>query len=164
MAINLLQVSIEIIKNEMKLFLVIFLLISSSCVSFARGQVPNVAKSYIDGNVPIAKNFHAFLVRDLRAYLQPQLGRNITVNYELLRKIPTQAGVADPKFYIWVTVFKQNKLIREGAVRVAAIDRTGFEVTHFVNRQQIVTKPDILSNIFPALLIPKILTKAGVNP
>jgi hypothetical protein len=146
----------------MKLFLVIFLLISS-CVSSTGWQAPSVAKSYIDGNIPIAKNFHAFLIRDLRAYLQPELGRNITVNYELLRKIPTQAGVADPKFYLWVTVFKQNKLIREGAVRVAAIDRTGFEVTHFIDRHQIVTKPDILANIFPALLIPKILIKAGVK-
>jgi hypothetical protein len=51
----------------------------------------------------------------------------------------------------------------EGAVRVAAIDGTRFEVTDFLSRQEIKTNPAVLKQVFPAALVETILAKAGVS-
>ena len=69
------------------------------------------------------------------------------MSYELLRKGPTQSGVAYPKYYAWVRVHRHDGLL-EGAVRLAAIDDQRFEVTHFLPAQEIVASPGIES-VFP---------------
>jgi hypothetical protein len=56
-----------------------------------------------------------------------------------------------------------QKFLIEGAVRVVAIDKKWFNVTNFVSRPEIVSRPDSVVSIFPQALIEKIYTKAGVK-
>ena len=130
-------------------------------ISYA--QIPSVAESYIDGDVPEAKDFKPFLVRDLTTYLKRKLGEGVIVDYELLRDVPTQVGVASPKFYLWLKAIKPDKTVIEGAARVAALDKKEFNVTTFLTRDEIRAKPDDLARIFPKALIEKIRAKAGIQ-
>ena len=79
--------------------------------------------------------------------------------------MPTQAGVSYPKYYAWVKIYdEQKKLIDQGAVRVAAEDKTKFEITNFVNLKKIREDSDDLAHTFPAALCPKIVEKAMSIP
>ena len=75
----------------------------------------------------------------------------------------TQSGVAYPKFYVWLHATNAEPSVIEGAIRVAAIDKKRFELTDFVTRAEIVSHPDSVTRIYPAALVEKIHTKAGVK-
>lgn len=128
-----------------------------------QAQIPDLAESHVAANVPSTDDFRPFMIRDLTAYLKATHGDKWTVDYELLRDGPTQSGVANPKFYLWLRATNAEKTVIEGAVRVAAVDKKRFEVTDFVPRSEIVSDPDTLPLIFPQALIEKIHTKAGVK-
>lgn len=115
---------------------------------------------HVEANVPEDKNFESFLVRDLTAFFATNKDKKVTVEFELLRKAATQVGVAYPKYYAWVKVSENGKLTKQGAVRIAAIEKTGFEVTHFVKDDEIRAEPKMIESIFPAPLCPKILELA----
>src|SRR5437016_282957 len=85
-----------------------------------------IQESHIDANVPDASAFDQYLQRDLKSYFS---GANVTV--DLLRRGPTQSGVAYPKFYAWVRAVAPSAAPVEGAVRVEAVDRQKFIVTDF---------------------------------
>ena len=78
------------------------------------------------------------------------------MEFELLRKGPTQSGMSYPKYYLWVKGFEGDKKVIEGAVRVAAIDRKEFSVTDFCTPQELRSDPDLASRVFPAVLVPGI--------
>jgi hypothetical protein len=78
-----------------------------------------------------------------------------------LRNGPTQSGVAYPKYYLWAVVRNKTKIITKGAVRVATIEKTHFEITHFVSEEEIQKNPGRLKSIFPSVLVPSILSEAG---
>ena len=99
--------------------------------------------------------FHAAITRDLTAYFQ-----GATVTYDLLRKEPTQSGVAYPKYYAWVRAVSGGSAV-EGAVRVANIDGERFEVTHFVTAADIRAHPQAIEAVFPAALCDEIRRRAG---
>lgn len=112
--------------------------------------------SHVKGNVPSEKQFHQLLNRDLKASLC-----TADVRYELLRKGPTQVGVALPKFYLWVEgLNEQGEVVTHGAMRVAAIEKEKFEVTHFLTAQEIRTNPAMVKSIFPGSLVAGILQRA----
>lgn len=69
--------------------------------------------------------------------------------------------MAYPKYYAWVKA-GTTPLPKEGAVRVAAIDQTSFEVTNFVSAEEIRKDPGSIESVFPKLLCPAIRRKAGV--
>jgi hypothetical protein len=127
-------------------------------------QIPGVRESHIDGNVPEKKDFDRFLKRDLTAFFQEGTKGRVRVEYELLRKEPTQSGVAFPKFYLWVKAFQGRKLLVEGAARVAAVEKKRFDVVNFREKAEIQKDPDAVANAFPAALVPEILRRAGVKP
>jgi hypothetical protein len=135
------------------------LLLCTSC----QAQISGIAESHIEANVPSPNDFRPFLLRDLTAYLKPTYGERLAVDYELLRDAPTQSGVAYPKFYLWLRAKNTQKFLIEGAVRVVAIDKKWFNVTNFVSRSEIVSRPDSVVSIFPQALIEKIYTKARVK-
>src|SRR5690242_21832060 len=64
----------------------------------------SLALSHIEAHVPSEREFDAFLTRDLEHYFTTKEKKNVTVTYELLRDMPTQTGIAYPKFYAWVIV------------------------------------------------------------
>src|SRR5213078_4351122 len=93
-----------------------------AAVGIACAQGESIAESHIRANLPDKKNFDKFLKRDLEQYFKDSLQKTVHVEYELLRKGPTQTGIAYPKFYAWVTIRDGEKVIDQGAVRVAAIE------------------------------------------
>ncbi|QQG37491.1 MAG: hypothetical protein HYS26_02530 [Candidatus Kaiserbacteria bacterium] len=114
-----------------------------------------VSRSHIDANVPSRADFDTFLKRDLTSYFTQKLGTDAEVKYELLRNSPAQSGVAYPKYYIWVVVDSTNSRL-EGAIRVAAVEKTSFDVTDFVSKDEIMANPNVLQQIFPQDVISKI--------
>jgi hypothetical protein len=125
----------------------------------AQNSGTSLAESHIEGNVPASQNFDTYMKRDLSSYLcegKP----NCRVEYSLLRDGPTQTGIAYPKFYVWVTCFQQDKVLTQGAARVAAIDKQQFHVTDFLSREQILDSPQQVGGIFPAPLVSKIVERA----
>jgi hypothetical protein len=124
-------------------------------------MIDSVRQSHIDANVPPPDLLNKSLERDLVALFSTEKKRPVKVTFELLRKEPTQSGVSFPKYYAWVKINDQGKLIDEGAVRVAAIERTRFEITDFISKESIKKDPDQVDRVFPALLCPAIKAKAA---
>ena len=120
--------------------------------------VSEVAKSHIEGNVPKDK-FDEYLSRDLNNYFCGGVN-DCRVEYEFLRTGPTQTGISYPKYYLWAKCLKGGKITMEGAVRVAAMEQEGFDVTHFISRAQITADPTEVASVFPAPLVDKIVQKA----
>lgn len=123
----------------------------------------DLQRSHIDGNVPEPAEFDKVLARDLRQYFSKDRNKkNVAVEYELLRRAPTQVGVSYPKFYLWVRLAGGKSPQDRGAVRVAAIEKNQFEVTDFVSEEAIRADPDRIYTVFPAALCPLIKTKANL--
>jgi len=99
--------------------------------------IAQIQSSHLEANVPDHSDFDRFLKRDLVAYFSDKFSGPTSVEYELLRKAPTQAGTAFTKYYVWVRVSANGAIRREGAARVAAIGRERFEVTDFLAREEI---------------------------
>jgi hypothetical protein len=133
------------------------LVLTSGCK--AQNSGTSLADSHIEGNVPASQNFDTYMKRDLASFLC-EGAQNCRVEYGLLREGPTQTGIAYPKFYVWVVRFQQDKVLTQGAARVAAIDKQPFHVTDFLSREQILESPQQVGSIFPAPLVSKILQRA----
>ena len=112
--------------------------------------------------IPSVTNFDIFFKRDLDVFFKKD-DANITVEYTMLRDGPTQSGVAYPKYYVWIKVLSEGKLKNEGAARVAAIDKDKFEITDFLSQAEIKAAPENIRRVFPAALISKIESQAGLN-
>jgi hypothetical protein len=137
---------------------------SSQAMDMAEIQVKlaEIQRSHIEGNVPDGDSFSTILNRDLNKFFSPS-GKEVQVEYELLRKEPTQSGVALPKFYLWVVVSSEGKELKQGAMRVAAVEKRGFDVTNFLNRNSIQEDPSIVVGVFPKLLLGRIYELSGVK-
>lgn len=122
---------------------------------------PFLQSSYIEGNVPPPESFEPFLRRDLLTFFNTSGTSTVTrVEFKLLRDAPTQSGVAYPKYYLWVKVFAGSVLQQEGVVRIAAIERKSFEVTDFISKTQVQLEPAKVGSVFPAALVPTIISLA----
>jgi hypothetical protein len=119
-----------------------------------------VRESQIRGNVPDDKDFDRFFKRDLEAYFKDS-DKAVTVEYELLRKAPTQVGVGSPKFYAWVKVYENSVFLEEGAVRVGAVEKKEFVVIQYLPRSEIEKGSERMYQLFPASVIDKIKEKIG---
>jgi hypothetical protein len=126
-------------------------------------QHGSISESHIRGNVPDEKNFDKVLNRDLAAYFHEYIGKAITVEHELLRKEPTQAGVAFPKFYVWVKIYEKERLVEEGAARLAAVEKNHFDIIQYLSRDEIKLDSEKVYKIFPKTIADKIQEKAN-NP
>lgn len=137
-------------------------LLALVAVSLRAQSLDSLQQSHIDGNVPPANKFHEYLRRDLMSYFKAAGFNDVTeVQYELLRDVPTQSGVSYPKYYVWVRVIGRGGMREQGAARVAAIDGTHFEVTHFLPSKN-VSRDSVLS-LFPAALADGILSRAAAH-
>jgi hypothetical protein len=119
----------------------------------------DVQRAHIAANQPPTEQFERLLDRDLKAYFAGHGYPGAVVRYEPLRRGATQSGVALPKYYLWVEV-TSPEAATSGAVRVAAIHRERFEITHFVSRAEIAADPAMLDAIFPAPLVANIRQRA----
>ena len=125
-------------------------------------MMAEIGQSHIDGNVPEQSNFHEFLLRDLRSYYDADKDM-LELTYELLREQPTQVGISFPKYYVWVIVRSNGKIIHQEALLIAAIKKEYFEVFDSLSKQKIPQAPSSVSKIFPHLLTNKIHELAGVE-
>jgi hypothetical protein len=117
-------------------------------------------QSHIDANVPDKKDFDLILKRDLTRYVTDKNDKNIAVTIELLRDVPSQSGVALPKYYCWIE--KRNakgELMEEAAARIAAVNRDHFEVVQYYDRKRLENEQELVSKVFPADVYEKILKK-----
>ena len=136
-----------------------FVLLGSSTSVFAQQLSPpatspneimaRLAQSHIQGNVPDKAHFEKFLARDLTAYFTNKTGKKVTVKYDFLRNGPTQSGVSFPKYYLWVRVFQNRKMLEAGAIRIAAVDRTQFDVTTYLTKAIMERSPEQIYQAFP---------------
>ena len=99
--------------------------------------------------------------RDLTAYFRETTGREVSIEYDLLREAPTQSGLAYPKFYLWVRILNDESMLERGAVRVLAIARNNFEVTDYLSEKAINEQPKLIYDVFPALICEEIEERIG---
>jgi len=117
-----------------------------------------IAQSHIDANVPKAEEFD----QALRYALERRfcgLSRECRIEYEFLRKGPTQSGISYPKYYLWIRCFSEDGLKMEGAVRVSAEDQM-FVVRDFLSAKEIISSPEGVGGIFPVALVDEIRERA----
>ncbi len=147
-------------ERLLKLFLPLAIALSiSASAPLASAQI----ESQLEGNIPSSDVFEKYLKRDIAAYFKDLRHQDVIVTYVPLRDGPTQSGVAYPKYYLWVKILAEGKLVDEGAVRVAAVDRVRFEVTDYAPKSDIVADPTAIESVFPAPLIGKIRLLAGLK-
>jgi len=146
----------------MKNILTLLAIITLGCAqAFAQSSIQ---QSHIEANVPSPSEFKPLLERDLLAYFRASGVPSATaVQFKLLRDGPTQSGVAYPKYYAWVRAVAGSQTLTEGAARIAAIQRTRFEITHFIPSQEIKSNPSEVGSTFPAPLVPEVLSLAGAT-
>lgn len=129
-------------------------------ILYACHPITFIRISHVDANVPASAEFDGMLRRDLLSYFQKGAAPTATdVEFTLLRKRPTQSGIAYPKYYLWVQVLDKKIVLEEGAVRVSAIDRVRFEVTDFVPQAVIRSDQRSVEEVFPQALVEEILAK-----
>jgi hypothetical protein len=143
-------------KSGLTVLTISGLLLAGNCPRSLASPLDDAAKSHVEGNAPPPSKFDKILKRDLTAYFQELKGKGITVKYQYLRKGATQSGVSYPKYYLWVSVYKHKKVIDAGAVRVAAIDQTEFEITDYLSKAQIRKNPKQIDSVFPQPVCVKI--------
>jgi len=115
----------------------------------------DIQKSHLDANIPDQFQFDSLLKRDLEKYFSKK-SKPVVVKWEFLREVATQSGVAYPKYYLWTKVYTEDKLSKEGAVRVAAIDKIRFDITDFVSIKEIKNHSQDIYAIFPSAVCEKI--------
>jgi hypothetical protein len=144
-------------------FLPLLILGFALCGSAVAQSLPlDLQEDHIAANVPSQEVFATYLERDLLAYFRSEVSPEVmSVTSVMLRDGATQSGVAYPKFYLWVQAAGKSGTLAEGAVRLAAIDRKGFEVTHFISSADILADPTRVSSVFPEALAPSIATRAA---
>ena len=141
-----------------------FLFLTLCCsMALCQSLQESIADSHIRANVPDEKHFDKFLRRDLERYFKDRKKKAVTVQYELLRKGPTQTGIAYPKFYAWVTILDHEALVEEGAVRVAAVNKKQFDITDYISRADVERSPGTLDRIFPRPVADKIRERVGLR-
>ncbi len=141
----------------------IFVLFSLGCSSDqpenknTQAEVMNlIQKSHIEANVLPTDLFDSCMQRDLSSYFSKEFNGNVTVDYQMLRDSPTQAGLSWPKYYVWVIIKKQGIIKGKGAARVAAINKERFEVFQFISAEDIENNSTQLNEYFPQSLHGKI--------
>ncbi len=120
----------------------------------------DLQQSRVKAAEPASAEFQRILARDLTAYFAQKFGPGISVQHELLRSAPAQAGTASPEFYAWVTVEKSRSKVDAGAVRGAVIDKKGVRVTEYLSEKIIANAPKSLEAVFPSSLWDDIRTRA----
>jgi len=121
--------------------------------------IDDLLQSHIDANVPPDNVFDRFLQQDLTKYFKPTMGSDFAVQYDFLRRGPTQVGIGYPKFYLSVQITRGRQLLKEGYVRVAAVDRREFLITDFIPQASVLADSTVLDSVFPVLVRAEIMAR-----
>ncbi|MBX9941327.1 MAG: hypothetical protein K2Y32_18840 [Candidatus Obscuribacterales bacterium] len=113
-------------------------------------------------HLPPPDKFHFFLKRDLELHFSSEV-QSARVEYEQLNIVPSQVGVGWPKYFLWVRVFSRNKLVNEGAAKVAAISKEQFFVEDFYSKEQLMKSPLSLRHNFAYNYVAEVFNRAGIE-
>jgi hypothetical protein len=139
-------------------------LVGVSCGGHAQDPMPSRPTSKVEANGAKGGGLSdEYLRRELTSYFCKG-EKDCRVEYEFLREGATQSGVAYPKYYLWVKCFEKGKLTTEGAARVAAIEQKTFDVTNFLQAEDIAATPEVVAKVFPDALVDKIVRRANHRP
>ena len=145
-------------------FLLIAILLLAGASPGCSSILHAIIGSRSDADVPEAKDFDRILTHDLTEYMTDKSDKDVKVTYEMLRDGPTQSGVALPKFYIWIEKrTADGTLIQDAAARIAAVQKTHFDVVQYYDRERIKKEPDLIKQVFPAEVSEKIFKKVGLE-
>jgi len=107
-----------------KIQFTIALLLSIVSIFSIQVNAQSIQENHITANLPgTYEEFTKILEHDLAIYFSKKEKMKVDIEFDLLRKRPTQSGIAYPKFYAWVKVMNDGKTLTQGVVRVAAIDK-----------------------------------------
>ena len=120
-----------------------------------------LASAQVEAHVPPEPEFDRLLQRDLEAYFSASLTPGRRLTYSLLRRNATQSGADFPKYYAWVEIRSPEARVTSGAVRLSAIEKKRFEVTHFLTAEQIRSEPASPTALFPLTLIASLRAQAA---
>ena len=138
-----------------------FLTLLIACIGAVQVSAHVHQNNHITTNLPSTyEEFTEIVQRDLDSYFSKAEKESVSTSYELLRKQPTQSGVAYPRFYAWVVISINNKIIKQGAIRLTAIDGTRVDVTDFIKSDDIVANPSSIESVFPKSLCDGIRQRA----
>lgn len=121
--------------------------------------VRDIQDSHVNANLPPDADIDQVLRRDLGQYFASARGKAVAIDFEWLRKGPTQSGVSFPKFYLWVRLADGASIDDRGAVRVAAVGGSRFEVTDFLSERSIRAEPHAIYRVFPKAVCERISEK-----
>lgn len=146
---------------KISIWCIFFLLLIGCATACAQeNSLAAAQRSHVDANVPDEKDFQKILQRDITKYVTDAGDKNISVTVELLRDKPSQSGVALPKFYIWIVKRDAKRaVIEEAAARIAAVEKTRFDVIQYYTRERILKESDLAQKVFPDDVYEKILAK-----
>ena len=123
-----------------------------NALACARNQAP-------PSDIPRQATFDQELSWAILVYFTTNQSSTVGISYELLRKEPTITGLAYPKYYVWVEVRSDWKLVQAGAARLAAF-RGSLAVTDFLSAEAIRSDTTTVAAIFPMALIHGITRRA----
>lgn len=113
-------------------------------------------------HLPPPDKFQLFLKRDLELHFSSEVP-SVRVEYEQLNIVPSQVGVGWPKYFLWVRIFSRNKLVNEGAAKVAGISREQFLVQDFYSKEQLNKYPLSLRHNFAYNYVAEVFNRAGIE-
>jgi tetratricopeptide (TPR) repeat protein len=136
---------------------------SSDKATAWQNMITMVRLNKIPENIPDAPNFKVFMQRDLEQYFQDPHKKPFTVEYKLLRDVPTLGKNGRPVYFVWLTVHAGKKLVKEGAAILEAENKTAFNITAFMSKSEIAADPNLVARACPLQIAIEIFTRAGVT-
>lgn len=126
------------------------------------GLLASTAQQFhIAAHVPPRRHFDRLLERDITAYLTTDDSPAVVESVTLLRDEPSQAGVAHPKYYVWVEARAADGSSLSGAARIAAVDRVGFDVIQYRTCSDLLERPRAAASIFPAAVLDRLFEQVA---
>lgn len=97
----------------------------------------------------------AAISRDTTAYFSKNLSQDVKVELRLFPHENPKSVAIFPKHYGWVSAHGVNgALITEGVVRITAVSKEKYKITHFIDKKSMLEHPGVLNEIFPHDLVP----------
>lgn len=84
--------------------------------------------------------------------------RKVAIKSLFLRKGKTVSGTSFPKFYVWVEIYENNRILEDGAARIGITDEQEVYITDYLNRAEIKNTPQQIFEIFPRDVANKVIT------
>jgi hypothetical protein len=106
----------------------------------------------------VASDFERLLARDVTAYLSDD--GSVLHRVSLLQRLPTQTGVGDPKYYVWILASDADGSDISGAARVAD-DGDRFHVLQYFPCEELREGSQRAAKIFPDESLPVIAERVA---